>query len=59
MHSGRKEIIVSWRSKREKLLKKRNSWTQKHGSYPEGDPELHDYVGTLFFHGKCIPFFYI
>ncbi|KAI9489591.1 hypothetical protein BDB00DRAFT_962183 [Zychaea mexicana] len=26
------------------------SWTQKHGEYREGDPELHDYVGTMFFH---------
>ncbi|KAI8141722.1 hypothetical protein BJV82DRAFT_617283 [Fennellomyces sp. T-0311] len=26
------------------------SWTQKHGEYREGDPELHDYVGTMFYH---------
>lgn len=29
-----------------------NSWTRKHGQYQEGDPELHDYVGTMFYHGK-------
>ncbi|KAI7856724.1 hypothetical protein BDC45DRAFT_566800 [Circinella umbellata] len=26
------------------------SWTQKHGEYREGDPELHDYVGTMYYH---------
>ncbi|KAI9024312.1 hypothetical protein CLU79DRAFT_834289 [Phycomyces nitens] len=32
------------------------SWTQKHGQYPEGDPELHDYVGTMFFNeGRYAP----
>ncbi|KAG0169235.1 hypothetical protein DFQ28_003463 [Apophysomyces sp. BC1034] len=25
-------------------------WTQKHGDHHEGDPELHDYVGTMFYH---------
>lgn len=30
-----------------------DSWTQKHGQYREGDPDLHDYVGTMFYHGKC------
>ena len=29
-----------------------DSWTQKHGQYREGDPDLHDYVGTMFYHGK-------
>ncbi|KAI9299522.1 hypothetical protein BJ944DRAFT_136042, partial [Cunninghamella echinulata] len=27
-------------------------WTQKNGQYSEGDPELHDYVGTLFYEEK-------
>ncbi|KAI9320065.1 hypothetical protein BX666DRAFT_1918887 [Dichotomocladium elegans] len=26
------------------------SWTQQTGDYREGDPELHDYVGTMFYH---------
>ncbi|KAI8381434.1 uncharacterized protein BYT42DRAFT_531297 [Radiomyces spectabilis] len=25
------------------------SWTQKNGEYREGDPELHDFVGTMFY----------
>ncbi|CAO3624891.1 unnamed protein product [Cunninghamella echinulata] len=37
-----------------KVLGKKNlkSWTQKNGQYSEGDPELHDYVGTLFYEEK-------
>ncbi|KAF7720496.1 hypothetical protein EC973_008018 [Apophysomyces ossiformis] len=26
------------------------SWSQKQGEYREGDPELHDYVGTMFYY---------
>lgn len=27
-------------------------WTKADGDYPEGDPELHDYVGTMLYNGK-------
>ncbi|KAI9260464.1 hypothetical protein EDC94DRAFT_142686 [Helicostylum pulchrum] len=27
-------------------------WTKAHGEYPQGDPELHDYVGTMFYNEK-------
>ncbi|KAI7898386.1 uncharacterized protein BX663DRAFT_480172 [Cokeromyces recurvatus] len=27
-------------------------WTKEEGSYPEGDPELHDFVGTMFYNEK-------
>ncbi|KAI7877323.1 uncharacterized protein EV154DRAFT_525507 [Mucor mucedo] len=27
-------------------------WTKSNGEYPEGDPELHDYVGTLLYNEK-------
>jgi hypothetical protein len=27
-------------------------WTKAEGDYPEGDPELHDFVGTMLFNGK-------
>ncbi|KAI7866296.1 hypothetical protein BDF14DRAFT_1728739 [Spinellus fusiger] len=35
---------------RKQFINNAFSWTQKHGQYPEGDPELHDYVGTMFFY---------
>ncbi|KAI9468902.1 MAG: hypothetical protein EXX96DRAFT_654535 [Benjaminiella poitrasii] len=27
-------------------------WTKEEGNYPEGDPELHDFVGTMFYNEK-------
>ncbi|KAI8645589.1 hypothetical protein BD408DRAFT_411699 [Parasitella parasitica] len=27
-------------------------WTKAEGEYPEGDPELHDFVGTMFYNEK-------
>lgn len=27
-------------------------WTKANGEYPQGDPELHDYVGTMLYNGK-------
>ncbi|KAI8369788.1 hypothetical protein EDC96DRAFT_503403 [Choanephora cucurbitarum] len=27
-------------------------WTKEEGEYPEGDPDLHHYVGTMFFYEK-------
>ncbi|RCH87269.1 hypothetical protein CU098_000036 [Rhizopus stolonifer] len=27
-------------------------WTKADGEFPEGDPELHHYIGTMFFHAE-------
>ncbi|ORX62228.1 DUF410-domain-containing protein [Hesseltinella vesiculosa] len=37
---------------RKQFISKAFSWTQKNGKYPEGDPELHDFVGTLLYQEK-------
>ncbi|ORZ09198.1 hypothetical protein BCR42DRAFT_359028 [Absidia repens] len=34
---------------RRSFLSKTFSWTQKYGDYSEGDPELHNYVGAMFY----------
>ncbi|CAO3596334.1 unnamed protein product [Absidia cylindrospora] len=43
------ELYPSTEVGRRSFLSKTFSWTQKNGDYSEGDPELHDYVGTMFY----------
>ncbi|KAI8093101.1 uncharacterized protein BX664DRAFT_294613 [Halteromyces radiatus] len=43
------ELYPSTEVGRKAFLSKTFSWTQKNGDYSEGDPELHDYVGTMFY----------
>ncbi|KAI8342627.1 hypothetical protein BC941DRAFT_413339 [Chlamydoabsidia padenii] len=43
------ELYPSTEVGRKSFLSKTFSWTKKNGNYSEGDPELHDYVGTLFY----------
>ncbi|ORZ13619.1 hypothetical protein BCR42DRAFT_355011 [Absidia repens] len=43
------ELYPSTEVGRRSFLSKTFSWTQKNGEYSEGDPELHDYVGTMFY----------
>ncbi|KAI7884266.1 DUF410-domain-containing protein [Lichtheimia hyalospora FSU 10163] len=43
-------LYPSDESSRRSYIHNAFSWTQKHGQYREGDPDLHDYVGTMFYH---------
>ncbi|KAI8060861.1 hypothetical protein BC940DRAFT_311271 [Gongronella butleri] len=44
------DLLPATEPGRKPFISKSFGWTQKFGQYPEGDPELHDFVGTLFYH---------